>query len=292
MSEKMIQACAQCAQKPCRHSSKGTLQICSYGIAYYNTGHNILKKDPYITLRTLATNLRHEVNPVLQVIVQEASQIDRSVSTHQIFLNNPASKIVGASLIIDYMIQMITGVNDFHADPSSSSQRHRAVPLLAIIEKYFNIHAILKNTGRVEELTLNPKIDGRLMVSQNTDIVEYLVCILMDNAWKYSFEKGHIDVFVQPGTEPEFVNLVITNSGLPIAPSLNIFERGVKGKKSTKGFGFGLYWARILIEHYNNIRESATPEMEISHKQKKAKTLQNIALHTFTITNIPVASKK
>ena len=44
-------------------------------------------KEPKIPLSTIAKNLRHEINPILQSIIEQTTILDSNLSTKTIFLN-------------------------------------------------------------------------------------------------------------------------------------------------------------------------------------------------------------
>ncbi len=105
--------CISCSHKSCRNTEPGTLDICDYGIAHFNDGGQIKKKKESVTMRHIAANLRHELDKVLQFIINEAVEIDGALSLKAIDTANPASRIVGATVILDNFIEMVSGVYDF-----------------------------------------------------------------------------------------------------------------------------------------------------------------------------------
>lgn len=265
--------CINCAKKECKETVNGTLDICEYGVAYYNAKGRLLKKEALIPLRYISNNLRHELHPILNLIVQEANKIDPTISLKKIKTDNPASRILGATLIIDHFIQMITGVNEFHPDKSLGSYKSVKKNLFELIENYFSINSILKNTQRADYLNLTLDIDKKINVSFCCDIIEYLISILMDNIWKHSFTDSDVYLSIKQ-TNDNLIDVIFNNRSIPIPKDINIFEKGIKSIKEKKGFGYGLYWATVLIDHYNRIigRENNCPlenhgELKLEHSQ-------------------------
>ncbi len=128
--------CIRCSHKLCEQAPHGTLDICDFGVAFYNRDGEIIKKEERVTLQHISQNLRHELHKILQLIVSDASRIDPSVSIKSIDLNSPASRIVGATVIIDQFIEKISGVNDFHPSGQRSVNANSKVRLLSVLDKY------------------------------------------------------------------------------------------------------------------------------------------------------------
>ena len=226
--------------------------------------------------------MRHEINPILQSIIEQTTILDSNLSTKTIFLNNPLSIIIGNTVILDNFIQMITGVHEFHSTPSNISQK--AFKLKDIINYYFTVYSIIKEEGRSEKLTINNLINEKYYVEKYSDFIKYILVILIDNAWKYSIINSTLTVnLINIGNE--FYNLEIVNQSKKIPSKLNIFEMGTKADENSKGFGYGLYWIKTLENSYNTLLESNEEnKLEIVHNQIESKT--NLSFQKFTIKNI------
>ena len=151
----MLEICIRCSDRECERTKVDTFDFCRHGVAFYNTGNAIKKKEESITLRHISHNLRHELNKVLQTIISEASNIDSSVTTKRIDPDNPASKIVGATIIIDQFIEMIAGVNEFHPSSQYSKNLDKKSKLLPVLEKYLTVYSLILNTRRSKELSFD-----------------------------------------------------------------------------------------------------------------------------------------
>ncbi|MCW7502319.1 histidine kinase [Leptospira soteropolitanensis] len=259
----------------------GTLDICEYGVVCYVKPSKIEKLDPYITLRNLSTNLRHEINPILSLILQETNKLDPNLSTAMIDLEKPSNRIVGAVLIIDMMIQMISGVNDFQPGEVKHTSTSK-YPLTPILRKYFSIHAILKNAYRAENLELRIESDRNFLIQKGGDNIEYIFNILFDNIWKYSISNTEVLVTIIH-KEKNIFDISVKNESKQISDGLEIFSLGIKGDNTSKGFGFGLSWARTLINHYNNMLYENIPDLDLTHKQIKN---EDKYYQIFTIHNV------
>lgn len=282
--------CATCRSQPCRNGPPGTLDICQYGIAFYNDNGQIKKRKESVTLRHIAANLRHELDKVLQYLINQAVEIDDSISLKQIDLTKPASRIVGATVILDNFIEMISGVYDFapNRDPESASI-YPPLALRGIVQRYSDIYSLIKNTRRASNLDIQLHIDPDYEVPVLGPVVEYLVAILADNIWKYAPSGSKVEIACSL-VDAHVLDLQFHNDGAPLPAGRKIFERGYKLDHRTEGFGFGLYWATILCDHFNTVTQRSTQPLSVDHFESSSGS--GLARHTFSIRNLPYQRRK
>lgn len=279
----MLDICRRCTDKECEQSGINSFEFCRLGVAYYNTGSEIRKKEESVTLRHISHNLRHELNKVLMTIVAEATKIDPRVSTKKIDLESPASRIVGATVIIDQFIEMIAGVNEFHPSQHYSSNLDKKVNLQKLIEKYYKVYSLIENTRRAKRIDFTFNIDKEINVSFSSNIIEYLSSILIDNIWKYSISEtsSKITALRKKGGD---IDLTFSNKSKIIPNPEIIFNKGFQCDNNSEGFGYGLYWAQSLISHYNELSKRSDGKLELTHSQKIIN--DNEAEQTFILRNI------
>lgn len=285
--------CLYCSTKPCQQKPSGTFETCSYGITYFVDSGRVLKKEPFLPLLEMARNIRHEVNPILQIIVEQASKIDPTISFKEINLANPASKILAATTIIDEFIQMICGITEFHTMPETlgkgSSRRH----LLNIIHNYYIVHSIVKGSQYAASLQLDLRVSNTTSLSLGVDYVQYMISSFVDNIWKYSTPHTTVQITESfPATG--YADITFVNISAPLPEGLDIFQVGTKANPSSRGFGYGLYWVRILEDSYNNqfnaAKSSTSSFLKVTHSQEIISG--TIARQSFTISNIKVDSNQ
>jgi len=277
-------ACLSCAIKTCKNSKDGTLDICDYGVAYFNKNGTILTKESLAPLRYISMNLRHELNRKLAAIVAAATEIDETISSDLVDPNNPASRILGTTLIIDQTIQMITGVTEFHPDDTIKDQVSEKKQLSQLVKNYFNIHSIIKNVRDATELNLHILTEENIYITFCADTIEYLVSIMMDNVWKHSIKGTEVE-FSVIHKDYNLCDMVVKNMSKPILEDIDIFAKGSKVDKNIEGFGFGLFWANILIDHYNNkVKELSDDPLKLIHKQIIVE--ENLAKQQFILENV------
>jgi len=263
----MLGICIRCPSKDCEKSEIDTFDFCQYGVAFYNTGSAIKKKEESVTLRHISHNLRHELHKVLQTIVAEASLIDPTVSTKRIELDKPASKIVGATVIIDQFIEMIAGVNEFHPSSHYSANLDKKTNLLKVLDKYSKVFSLIVNTRRSKNINFNFDVHKKTNISFASHMIEYIISIMMDNIWKYSIDSSNATISAVESKNND-ITLKFTNISKPIIDPEIIFEKGFQSKDESEGFGYGLYWAQILIQHYNELSKRNSDFLELVHEQQ------------------------
>jgi signal transduction histidine kinase len=260
--------CLQCRAKPCEKSNEGDFDTCPYGIVFLNRNGIIEKKEPELLLSNISRNLRHELNPVLQTIIQKVSFLDNSLSTKEVVLDNPLSVVVGATVIIDIFIQMITGVHEFDYSIEASTIKKK-VYLENRITHYFDIYSIIKDHERANNLSLVCNIDSKITYSIGCEFIDYILAVLIDNAWKYSVDNSVFTINIIQINDNR-IDIELVNESKKIQNIESLFDLGFKATASSKGFGYGLYWAKTLELYYNHLtgqEDSDSKPLSISHEQ-------------------------
>ena len=252
-------------------------------------------------MRHIAANLRHELNKILHYIISQANIVDDQVSIKRIDLNSPASRIVGATQIIDNFIELICGVYEFYPDESvSSANSSTPINLRRTIDRLIDTYSLIKNVKRARELTIEISVPENITIERLPAVIEYLLAVLIDNVWKYSFEKASVSIKALIVDE-NLLNIEVRNPGKFIPLTANIFSKGYKLERSSEGFGFGLYWAKILCEHYNRASGREADFFDITHIQENVPqllideedfSLPRISQHTFVVSNISYVRRK
>lgn len=162
--------------------------------------------------------------------------------------------------------RMITLINDMlQADRiDAGTIRFRFTPtnLLYLFE---NILAELKPLAAKRNLTLNFKADKDLpellIDAENMRIV---LQNLIDNAIKYSYEGGKVDIFVKKEAQEVKISVTDQGIGIPLLDQANIFNRFFRAPNAlhteTDGSGLGLYIVKNIIDrHHGTINFQSQP---------------------------------
>ena len=125
-----------------------------------------------------------------------------------------------------------------------------------------------------------------------SDFVKYILAVLIDNAWKYSIDNSTLTVNIN-STDNGRSRINIVNRSKTFEPNLKIFDLGVKASDSSKGFGYGLYWSKLLEFNYNALAhqiEDKNNKFYISHTQRPTANPE-ISYQEFSLNNL-ITEKK
>lgn len=281
--------CMGCSSRDCEKSKNDDFEVCKYGIAYVNKAGEIIRKEPLLPIHTISKNLRHEINPVLQTIIENVIKLDSKLSTKTIDVQNPLSVIIGATVVLDNFIQMITGVNEFHYSHEPLHVNRKKIQLRKTIDNYFNVYSIIKERERAKNLRLMNTLEVDTTITICSEFINYIIAVLIDNAWKYSTENSVLTVTLSKITYG-LATLTFTNHSETMPNNFNLYDLGAKVNAESKGFGFGLYWAKNLEYHYNNlcdIEPESPNAFSIVHEQQVSSN-PGLAYQKFILKNIRI----
>jgi hypothetical protein len=223
-------------------------------------------------------------------IVSQADEIEPDLSIRRIDLTRPASRIVGATVILDKFIEMVSGVYDFHPDGSASAFGSTAqLPLLDTVRRLVDTYSLIKNVRRAYRLDFGISVSPDLIVVSMSASIENLIAVLIDNMWKYSIPGTRAEIRATT-VIPELVNVEFRNIGAVLPDDCPIFEKGFQAKQNSEGFGFGLYWVTVLVEHCNSSQNRTDTPMFICYEQTRLDG--DKSEHVFTLGNVAVRRKQ
>ena len=129
--------------------------------------------------------------------------------------------------------------------------RLEAVALPPIIDETIQRTSILARPGTTMLSIIEPELP---LVLADREKIERVITNLLDNALKYTPEGGQITVTVARQQEG-YVQVSVTDDGpgIPEEERERIFERFAQvadGKARRRGFGLGLTYCRLAVEHH------------------------------------------
>lgn len=202
----------------------------------------------------------HELKTPLTVILANAD----------IVLSNKEKTVAEQQKWINYIKieaqRMSTLVNDLLFLAKADDNRNTAVLSdVSLSDIVWNCILPFEPVAFEQGKTIAGDIKNEVYVKGEEGKLKQLICILIDNAIKYSNEKGHIQVNLSRNQDK--ARLTVSNTGNVIPPDQleHIFERFYRIDKSrarqTEGYGLGLSIAQtIAVLHHGKITVSSSPE--------------------------------
>ncbi len=119
-----------------------------------------------------------------------------------------------------------------------------------------SVEIMLSNESRIEAKKLDVDIDferEKMSVLADSDAIHQVIYNLVDNAIKFSYEKGILRLKVtQPETKKVKIEVYNEGKGIPKDELKYVFDRFYKADKSRgldkSGVGLGLYISRTIVE--------------------------------------------
>lgn len=140
-----------------------------------------------------------------------------------------------------------------------------AIAVDDLVEKVVDSQLLLATE---KKLTLTYEVEAGLPPAwADGDLLERILQNLLDNAIKFTPEKGHITVKArtadqEDGAEPAFIRIDVADTGPGIAPALQrrLFQKFVAGDEDDAGSGLGLAFCKLAVDaHGGNLWVESRP---------------------------------
>jgi signal transduction histidine kinase len=137
-------------------------------------------------------------------------------------------------------------------DQSNQKQIFDVFDLSKMIEStLLSMEAILYEKG----LKLNHQLESSIKIYGNHQQIVQVIMILLDNAIKYTFEKGIIQLNLERHNQHAVFTVTNTGEGIPKEHMDRIFDRFYRvdssRTRSSGGYGLGLAIAKSIIDQHN-----------------------------------------
>ncbi len=198
--------------------------------------------------KRLVSDASHELKTPITAIIASTDVLLTSShldSDEKQWVNSIKTSAEDMSFLIKDMLEL----NMF--DESKDGTKLERIDLSELVVSVcLNYETVLFEQGK----QFNYSADSGLYVYGNTNMLRQLIKIFLDNACKYSNEKGTIDLSLKYKQDKAI--LTVRNSGDPIPPEEieRIFERFYrvdKVRSSKSGSGLGLSIAKRIAEEHN-----------------------------------------
>jgi two-component system, OmpR family, sensor histidine kinase CiaH len=116
-----------------------------------------------------------------------------------------------------------------------------------VIQRYYR--------SRIENGELSLHVKPLIFADIDTDAYTSVLTNLIDNAFKYSFEKKEVNLSIEKKQEHVCVRIADQGTGITEIEKKKIFEKffraGSEETRRTKGTGLGLYIVNYLVKQHN-----------------------------------------
>ena len=162
----------------------------------------------------------------------------------------------------DRMTKMITNLLELaQLDQPTTRLEMKVIHLSNMIEDMvFTMEAATKE----KEIHITHSIEPEIMLNSNSDKIKQLVMILLDNAHKYTNEKGKIDITLEKDKKTIIFRVRNTGKGITEEDLPKIFNRFYRGDRSRhiekNSFGLGLSIAKSLANELGGVIHVSSEE--------------------------------
>lgn len=160
----------------------------------------------------------------------------------------------------DRVLVMLTTLMDISEAESGAIELHREnVPLAQIVERAVDLY---RDAAEAKGVTLDSRVDDRVVVSVDRVRLEQVAANLLDNAIKYTPAGGRVDISAGREGSRAVLRLHDTGVGIPPAELPRIWERLFRGDQSRteRGLGLGLSLVKAVVEaHGGTVTVDSTP---------------------------------
>jgi hypothetical protein len=274
--------CLTCGTKICGEAKPGKLGVCDRFVAYYNDGESLKKCETDFPHRHIVENLRHSLDPILALMMEQLVALDPSISPNTIDTGKPLHKILASIVILDQFVAMLSGADGLH--PKLAEAGHGDChSLKGMLEKYFALHSVIHTHGRLGPLNLTLDVPDEVLLHRYPKIYESIISVLLDNIWRHSLPDSEVIARLDiphRGTG----TLTVTSLSKPIPIYCDLFSKGGKAYSQSDGFDFGLYWATILKNYYNALCHKGDHPLQLTHSQRMLS--ERAAVQEFCLSNM------
>lgn len=169
----------------------------------------------------------------------------------------PAKRIAAAADLMDKSIEKIAIVNEVgRAGRSYLTVQNSPKSLLDILNKCKLQYGLITSHSRPEGVDIAIYCDESIKVTFLPIVIEYIISTFIDNMYKYSIRETRCNIHVRQN-ENGLIRIEFSNQSNTPAPPESIYGKGIKIEAKSQGFGYGLYWAKVLEQQYNHELEKA-----------------------------------
>src|SRR5690625_5116646 len=187
----------------------------------------------------------HELKTPLSII---QANYDVLMDNRDETINHQMKWLGYMKMATDRMTKMITNLLELaQLDQPTTRLEVKEVHISRMIEEMvLTMVAAMKE----KEIHITHLIEPKIMLNSNSDKIKQLVMIMLDNAHKYTNEKGKIDITLEKDKKMVVFRVRNTGKGIAEEDLSKIFNRFYRGDRSRhieqNSFGLGLSIAKLI----------------------------------------------
>lgn len=187
----------------------------------------------------------HELKTPLSII---QSNYDVLMDNRDETINHQMKWLGYMKIATDRMTKMITNLLELaQLDQPTTWLEVKEIHISSMIEEMV---LTMEAATKEKEIHITHSIEPEIMLNSNSDKMKQLVMILLDNAHKYTNEKGNIDITLEKDKKMIVFRVRNTGKGIAEEDLSKIFNRFYRGDRSRhlekNSFGLGLSIAKSI----------------------------------------------
>ncbi len=209
--------------------------------------------------KQFVTDAGHEIKTPLAIILANAEAMELYQGENK-WLKNIREQTVRLNGLMQNLLALAK------ADERQNLMRMEDVSLSSEISEALEAFS---EPMRLKELKLSAQIEPNLVLRADREQIRRLLCVLFDNAVKYSPPQGELQISCQ--CDGKKINFTVQNQceKLPDCPPGKLFDRFYRSDaartRETGGYGIGLSIAKTIVEsHGGTICATYVPPNQIA----------------------------
>jgi signal transduction histidine kinase len=211
--------------------------------------------------RAFIADASHELRTPVAVVRTNAELLERHIESGRLGESDAVAvqDILGETERLGKMVsQMLTLAQADAGQPLLSETD------LALDELADEVGRSMRALADVKQLTLTVTTDTNAWVRGDRERLREVLVTLLDNAIKYTDDRGRVDLVVTRSNRRATITVSDTGIGIPADDLAHIFERFYRvdraRSRDSGGTGLGIAIARQIVEaHGGSIRAESTP---------------------------------
>jgi len=201
----------------------------------------------------------HELKTPLSII---QANYDVLMDNRDETINHQMKWLGYMKMATDRMTKMITNLLELaQLDQPTTRLEMKEIHMSSMIEEMV---LTMEAAAKEKEIHITHSIEPEIMLNSNPDKIKQLVMILLENAHKYTNEKGKIDITLEKDKKTIIFRVRNTGKGITAEDLPKIFNRFYRGDRSRhiekNSFGLGLSIAKSITSELGGEIQASSEE--------------------------------